>query len=166
MWGPALAGPSDSRRPFREVSAMTRSKALAAAVFVVLSTSASVVAQAPPAPIRVGGVVRAPQKIFDVRPVYPAAAQAARIDGVVIAELLIGTDGRVQQSRILKSIALLDQAALDAVNQWVFTPTLLDGVAVPILYNVTVSFQLSGGRTAATGSLALAPGMAAPGPTP
>jgi TonB family protein len=69
-------------------------------------------------------------------------AQAARVEGVVIVELMIAPDGHVEQSRILKSVPLLDQAALDAVNQWVFSPTLLNGVAVPILYNVTVTFQL------------------------
>jgi TonB family protein len=132
---------------------MTRSKTLAAVVFVVLSTSATVVAQAPiagQAPVRVGGVVRAPQKIRDVQPVYPSLAQAAGVEGVVIVELLIAPDGHVERSRILKSVALLDQAALDAVNQWAFTPTLLNGVAVPILYNVTVTFQLRNASTAPT----------------
>jgi protein TonB len=77
-----------------------------------------------------------------VQPQYPPLAQAARKEGVVIVELTIGTDGRVQDAKILKSVALLDQAALDAVRQWVFTPTLLNGVPQTILYNVTVTFQL------------------------
>jgi protein TonB len=49
----------------------------------------------------------------------------------------------VQDARVLRSIPLLDQAALDAVNQWEFTPTLLNGVPVPVIMTVTVQFTLS-----------------------
>ena len=75
-------------------------------------------------------------------PVYPPIAQSARVQGVVIIEATIGPDGGVQNARVLRSIPLLDQAALDAVKQWVFTPTLLNGVPVPVIMTVTVQFTL------------------------
>lgn len=98
--------------------------------------------QAGPGAVRVGGNIKPPVKIKDVRPVYPPLAQSARVRGVVIAEVLVGTDGTVQEARILRSIPLLDQAALDAVTQWQFTPTLLNGQAVPVIMTVTVNFTL------------------------
>jgi periplasmic protein TonB len=74
--------------------------------------------------------------------VYPSIAQSARVQGVVIVEATIGPDGKVSDARVLRSIPLLDQAALDAVRQWVFTPTLLNGVPVPVIMTVTVNFTL------------------------
>jgi protein TonB len=77
-----------------------------------------------------------------VNPVYPPIAQSARVQGVVIIELIIDREGRVGYSRILRSIPLLDQAALEAVNQWEFTPILLNGSPVPVIMTATVSFNL------------------------
>ncbi|RPJ84760.1 MAG: energy transducer TonB, partial [Acidobacteria bacterium] len=96
----------------------------------------------PQAPVRVGGNIKPPQKVKDVKPIYPAIAQSARVQGVVIIEATIGPNGRVQDARVLRSIPLLDQAALDAVKQWEFTPTLLNGVPVPVIMTVTVNFTL------------------------
>jgi protein TonB len=96
----------------------------------------------PPKPVRVGGNIRPPQKIRDARPVYPPIAQSARVQGIVIIEATIGPDGKVTDARVLRSIPLLDQAALDAVRQWEFTPTLLNGVPVPVIMTVTVNFTL------------------------
>jgi protein TonB len=96
----------------------------------------------PAAPVRVGGNIRPPTKTKDVRPVYPPIAQSARVQGVVIIEATIGADGRVKDAKVLRSIPLLDQAAVDAVKQWVFTPTLLNGVPVPVIMTVTVNFTL------------------------
>jgi len=101
---------------------------------------------APPArkePIRVGGDIRPPQRIRDVSPRYPAIAQASRVQGVVILEAVIGEDGTVQNVRVLRSKPLLDDAAVEAVRQWRFTPTLLNGQAVPVVMTVTVSFTLN-----------------------
>ena len=95
------------------------------------------------APVRVGGAIRQPQKIREAAPVYPAIAQAARVQGIVIIEATIGADGRVVNGRILRSVPLLDEAALDAVRQWQYTPTLLNGVPVPVIMTVTVQFTLS-----------------------
>ena len=89
-----------------------------------------------------GGNIKAPQKIRDVRPVYPPIAQSARVQGVVIIEATIGLDGRVTDAKVLRSVPLLDQAALDAVRKWEFTPTLLNGVPVPVIMTVTVNFTL------------------------
>jgi TonB family protein len=94
------------------------------------------------APVRVGGNIKPPTKIKDVRPVYPEEAMAAKVTGVVIIEATIDPSGHVSDTRVLKSIPLLDQAAVDAVRQWEFTPTNLNGVPVPVVMTVTVNFSL------------------------
>jgi TonB family protein len=94
--------------------------------------------------LRVGGTIKAPTKVKDVRPVYPPIAREAGVAGVVIIEVKIGTDGRVEEGRVLRSIPLLDQAALDAVKQWEFTPTMLNGVPVPVIMTVTINFYPDG----------------------
>jgi protein TonB len=96
----------------------------------------------PTAPVRVGGNIKPPTKTRDVKPVYPPIAQSARVQGVVIIEATIGADGRVKEAKVLRGQPLLDQAALDAVKQWVFTPTLLNNVPVPVIMTVTVNFTL------------------------
>jgi len=94
------------------------------------------------APVRVGGNIKPPTKIKDVRPVYPEEAMASKVTGVVILEATIDPSGRVSDARVLKSVPLLDQAALDAVKQWEFTPTHVNGVPVPVIMTVTVNFSL------------------------
>jgi protein TonB len=99
----------------------------------------------PPAvtrPLPVGGRIKEPAKLRHVPPAYPVIAQQAHVEGIVIIEAIIGVDGRVKEARVLRSKPLLDQAALDAVKQWVFTPTTLNGVAVPVMMTVTVNFTL------------------------
>ena len=98
--------------------------------------------QASDGALRVGGEIKPPIKLHNVNPVYPPDAQAARVQGVVIIEARIEGDGRVSETRILKSIPMLDDAAVDAVRQWRFTPTLLNGVAVPVIMTTTVNFTL------------------------
>ena len=93
-------------------------------------------------PLRVGGDIRPPVKIKDVKPNYPSMALISRVEGVVIIEATIGTTGKVAGVRLLRSIPLLDDAALDAVRQWEFTPTLLDGEPVQVVMTVTVNFSL------------------------
>ena len=94
------------------------------------------------APLRVGGTIREPRKIFDVKPVYPQDAQAAQVTGIVIVEAIIGVDGKVASARVLRGMPMLDQAALDAVTQWAYEPTLLNGVPVQVVMTVTVNFTL------------------------
>jgi TonB family protein len=103
-------------------------------------TEAAARAKTAAAPIRVGGQIRTPAKIKDVQPVYPAIAQSARVQGAVVIEATIGADGKVADAKVVQSIPLLDQAALDAVRQWEYTPTLLNGVPVPVVVAVTVNF--------------------------
>jgi protein TonB len=93
-------------------------------------------------PVHVGGVISQPRRTHYVAPAYPPLAQAARIKGIVILEAMIGEDGAVREVRVLRSAPLLDQAAIDAVWQWRYTPTLLDGQPVPIVMTVTVGFDL------------------------
>ena len=69
-------------------------------------------------------------------------ALSAKVTGVVIVEARIEADGHVSQARVLKSIPLLDEAALGAVRQWEFTPTYMNGVATPVVMTVSVNFEL------------------------
>lgn len=96
----------------------------------------------PPAPIRLHSGMKAPVKIADVAPVYPIIARSAHKEGVVILETVLDAQGRVESVRVLRSIPLLDQAAVDAVRQWRFTPALLNNEAVPVVMTVTVNFEL------------------------
>jgi protein TonB len=102
---------------------------------------------APPPPpqkaIRVGGQIKEPKKLKHVAPEYPDIAKQARVQGVVILECTISPQGKVTDVKILRGIPLLDQAAVSAVRQWVYTPTLLNGVPVPVIMTVTVNFKLS-----------------------
>jgi protein TonB len=86
--------------------------------------------------------MRLPAKTKHVAPDYPPLAQSAGVQGVVILEVIIASDGKVQDARVLRSIPLLDQAAVEAVRQWEFTPTLLNGSPVPLVMTVTVQFTL------------------------
>jgi len=92
------------------------------------------------AAVRPGGRLMPPKKVKDVAPVYPALARSAGVSGAVTIEATIGPDGKVVDAKVVQSIPLLDQAALDAVRQWEYTPTLLNGVPVPIVVNVTINF--------------------------
>ena len=122
----------------------------APAVFGAPSSSIPPAPPPPPPPgwpanaVRVGGNVSQPTKTKHVAPVYPPLAQSASVQGVVIIEAIIGGDGKVQDARVLRSIPLLDQAALDAVKQWEFTPTMLNGSPVAVIMTVTLQFTLSG----------------------
>ena len=91
-------------------------------------------------PIRVGGGIDRPRKIKYVPPVYPLPARTARVRGNVLIEATIGADGKVHNARVVNSIAVLDQAALDAVRQWEFEPTRLNGVAVAVTMVIKVAF--------------------------
>ena len=104
----------------------------------------------PPPPVpaapqihRVGGAIREPRKIVDAPVVYPEIARQARVEGLVILEATIDERGFVTGARVLRSRPMLDAAALAAVRQWRYTPTLLNGVPVPVLMTITFNFQLS-----------------------
>ena len=96
------------------------------------------------APIRVGAGVPPPRKVHDVPPVYPAAARTLRVQGRVILEATIGPTGEVVDVEVLRSVPELDEAAIAAVEQWRYEPTLVDGEAVPVVMTVTMDFSLPG----------------------
>lgn len=96
--------------------------------------------QEPTGPVRVGGDVTEPRKTRHVNPIYPAIAVSAAIEGTVIIEATIGTDGTVKNARVLRTMPMLDESALAAVRQWVYTPTKLNGQPVEVVMTVSVSF--------------------------
>ncbi|MDQ3068584.1 MAG: TonB family protein [Acidobacteriota bacterium] len=107
------------------------------------STQASAGAACPgAAPVRVGGAIGPPMKTRDVRPVYPPKAHEERVQGVVIAEVTIGCDGTVADAKVLRGVPLLNDAALAAIREWQYTATLLNGVPVPVIMTVTMTFQV------------------------
>lgn len=81
-----------------------------------------------------------PKKVFDVRPTYPEAARANGIQGIVILQVVVGPDGSVGNIQVLKSIAALDEAAMSAVSQWKYLPTVLNGEPVSVVMRVAVNF--------------------------
>ena len=92
--------------------------------------------------LHAGGKIDAPGLIRRVEPVYPEAARAAGVEGVVILEVRIAASGKVEKARVLRSVPLLDAAALEAVRQWVYAPTVVNGQAVPMTRKVALSFRL------------------------
>lgn len=98
------------------------------------------VAGAPQVPIRVGGDIQEPRKLKDVAPAYPATALAAGISGMVIIEAVISRDGTVANARVIQGVPELDGAALAAVRQWLYRPTMLNGQPVAVVVNVTMTF--------------------------
>ena len=97
---------------------------------------------APPAPIRPGGDIRPPLKVRNVAPPYPEVARAAHVQGDVVLDCTISNEGRVVDVKVLSGPILLQAAAVDAVRQWLYRPTLLNGVPVPVVMTVTVRFAL------------------------
>ncbi len=93
------------------------------------------------APRRIDGVIP-PQKVIDVRPIYPVSAQDAKVQGAVVITATIDPTGEVTNARVLRSIPALDHAALEAVRRWRFTATLLDGMPVLVIMTMTVNFSL------------------------
>ena len=97
-----------------------------------------------PVRVRVGGNVRPPKKLRDVKPVYPASSQEAGHEGVVEIEAVIGKDGTVTAARVTSPEVHpeLASAALEAVRQWTFSATLLNGSPVEVVMHVSISFAL------------------------
>ena len=145
----------DSRPPLTLNIVTTNNSSVVDNVVVGTPTASS----SGPAPIRVGGRITAPRKLKDVTPVYPPDARQAGVQGIVIIEATIGTNGAVEDARVLRSIPLLDQAALDAVRQWEFSPTLIDGEPAAIVMSVTVNFQLGRRTDRQDGAAAPTPGQ-------
>jgi TonB family protein len=131
---PPSTAPEAKREVRRDSPAATR---------VEPPSPAATPAAAPVAPVRVGGAIAEPRKTRHVSPTYPADALQARLQGTVILECTIDVEGAVADVRVLRGQPLLTEAAVEAVRQWTYEPTRLNGVAVPVVMTVTVNFRLS-----------------------
>lgn len=87
-------------------------------------------------------VEQLPEAITKLEPEYPALAREASVSGTVMIQALVGRDGRVKDTRIVKSIPMLDAAAVACVRQWVFKPALTHGQPVAVWVAVPVAFRL------------------------
>jgi len=96
----------------------------------------------PKAPIRVGGAVQQANLVFQVRPVYPELAIRTRVQGSVVLEAVITKEGTIGSLKLLSGHPLLVQAAMAAVDQWRYRPTLLNGEPVEVVTAITVNFVL------------------------
>ena len=96
-----------------------------------------------PQRIRVGGNVQAANLVRKVTPVYPPLAKQARIQGTVRFTAVIGKDGTIQNLQLVSGHPLLVAAAREAVRQWVYKPTLLNGEPVEVVTQIDVNFTLS-----------------------
>jgi Ca-activated chloride channel homolog len=111
----------------------------------------SSVAQAPPPPpppvrrepIRIGGNLQESKLIRKVDPVYPELAKQAKVSGTVSLELNVDENGNVSNARVLNGHVLLNQMAIDAVKQWKYSPTLLNGTPIPVIATANVAFNFS-----------------------
>ncbi len=98
---------------------------------------------ATPTRVRMGGNVQAAKLIHEVQPYYPVLARDARIGGTVRLQAIISKDGKVEDLKLVSGQPLLVQAAMNAVKQWRYKPTYLNGTPVEVLTEVDVNFHLS-----------------------
>ena len=91
--------------------------------------------------MRIGGNLSAPALVKRVEPIYPDVALMAKVGGMVILEAVVGADGSVESVKMLRSVKFLDNAALEAVKQWKYSPLILNGVPTPFVLTVTLNFH-------------------------
>lgn len=96
-----------------------------------------------PKRIKVGGAVQLARLIKQVQPVYPPIARQTRVSGTVELTGTIGTDGHIRELKPLSGNPLLIRAAMEAVSQWIYEPTLLNGEPVEVIAPITVTFHLN-----------------------
>jgi protein TonB len=96
-----------------------------------------------PKRMRVGGDVQQAKLVKDIRPIYPALARRARIEGTVKLQAVIGKDGSVDQVEVLSGHPVLAQAAQEAVKQWKYKPTLLNGEPMEVITTIEMVFKLT-----------------------
>ncbi len=94
------------------------------------------------APVRAIGTVKPPKLLKQVDPLYPEIARQARVEGIVLIEATTDIHGRVQSCTVLRSIPFLDQAAIDAVKQWVYEPVIIDGRPRGVIFTEKIEFKL------------------------
>jgi TonB family protein len=143
-WPRTPADYFEAAKIYYEQGRLTEAEAMTTRALELMRQSAPAVPPAPPSEpgtvLRVGGSIVEPKRVFYVPPIYPADAAAAGVEGTVIIEAFLAKDGTVKAAKILRSVPGLDQAALGSVQQWRFTPTLLNRVPVEILMTVSVTF--------------------------
>ena len=137
----AVAAKAAGDKAAADVAAEREAVATRAAAKARADTAAAAArAKAKAEAVRVGAQIKTPTKVKDVRPVYPAIAQAAKVQGVVVIEATVGPDGKVVDTRVVKSVPMLDQAAIDAVQQWEYTPPIVKGKPGSVVMTITVNF--------------------------
>lgn len=94
------------------------------------------------APIEVSAVDEKPKLIKEIKPVYPIIARQARVEGIVVIQTFIDEEGQVYIAKVIQSVPLLDQAAIDAVRQWKYSPAILNGKPVKVQADITITFRL------------------------
>ena len=92
--------------------------------------------------VEVGGAIPMPERIVNSAPDYPLLARAGHVQGDVDIEVIIGPTGNVEKVRVMRSVPMLDQSAIDAVKRWKYKPTIINGVPVSVKTRVRVSFSL------------------------
>lgn len=113
------------------------------AEFVVGGPPSGPPVKEPQGPMRVGGEIQQPERIHHVNPVYPELARRARLEGTVILQAIIDRQGNVKDAEVLRNLGLgLDEAAVEAVQQWKYSPTYYNGRPVEVILTVTVQFEL------------------------
>jgi TonB family protein len=128
----------DAERVLNEALTLVRAQKLMAAERAVSTTAGDT-------PIRIDGSlgdVKEPQLVRHVAPVYPKIAITAKFQGFVVLEVIVDREGRVTDTKVLRSSPMFDQAAIDAVRQWRYGQTTINGKAVPVAMSVTVHFNI------------------------
>jgi len=139
---PALAGwsgPSTAMPGPAFMGATTLPPRVAAPTVSPVQTAPKAAASGP---LNVGGEVEGARLVYSPHPAYPQIAKAARSQGVVRLEAMIAANGSIRNLRVVSGPPLLVAAALEAVRQWRYRPTLLDGVAVEVLTEIDINFTL------------------------
>ena len=93
-------------------------------------------------PVPVGGRVAMPQRLVHAQPVYPQIAKTGKVQGTVDVSIVVDQFGNIDQAKVVRSIPQLDGAAIEAVRKWKYSPTVVNGVAVPVTMVVHVTFAL------------------------
>jgi protein TonB len=109
------------------------------------NVASAMAASSSTAPLRVGGRIREPRLLSQVTPAYPPIVRKARIQGDVVLEAVINTEGDVVEVHAISGNEFLFRSAIDAVSQWKYAPTILDGQVFPVRLRITVSFRLKNG---------------------
>jgi periplasmic protein TonB len=109
--------------------------------------AASVPPPPPTEPVRVGGNVKEPKLVHMEQPQYPSAAKKSGVQGVVVVEATVTSEGSVDKVKVVSGSPLLADAAAQAVSHWKYEPTYLNGQAVPVILTAKITFSLSNAQS-------------------